>query len=516
MQVHGNHDRDPFGIERTAVNHRANDRNHDVDDFQEVQNKAQNEQNQHHQQEDREFVIKRFQELLDIMFPPERDDHKVQQLRSDQNGEHHRRNLGGFAHDGGQHPGGEQHPARIDQTKSREQIGPICSKEGNPAFCGDMIIVDPQIEIHPDQQHHSDGRSCIQDDLTRFALILKLAIGRQHHRTASAQCGRRGWVGDPAKDRPQNRHDQNQRREHHTDQFVFRGTGCCFLAAIQRQNQRDQDQDQRRPSRGGWADQQHIHQRHQQQAKRPNDQRLGIRRRGNTASQQQGQAEHDDDRGNSGPDRGSVRDLFRLQLRDFFLAQFLGFGHATGFVDGLLFGHGLIPRGLAMQVDHRRLTFCGHVGAQAGILSRFGKTGYGGALIANHTQFSQQHRPRNQGDRQTDKPSKAFAAADRFVIGMTQFDSGGFFRVKQRENKRISRIQHRQQDTRQHCGLEQCPHRYHSRFTQIGQRIGTTCADGAGLLCGGIQIPCQRPQQNDHDGRRDDLPQRPRGRNHPG
>ena len=50
---------------------------------------TQDEQHQHHDDEDLQLAIERFQELLDVVLPAEGNHHEVQQLRPDQDGEHH-------------------------------------------------------------------------------------------------------------------------------------------------------------------------------------------------------------------------------------------------------------------------------------------------------------------------------------------------------------------------------------------------------------------------------------------
>lgn len=100
LQVHRNHDRHPLRIESAAVDHRPDDRDHDVDDLEEVEHEAQHKEHQHHDQEDRQLVVEAFQPLLDVVFATKGDHHKVQQLRSDQDGKYHRGHLGRLADHG--------------------------------------------------------------------------------------------------------------------------------------------------------------------------------------------------------------------------------------------------------------------------------------------------------------------------------------------------------------------------------------------------------------------------------
>ncbi len=129
-----------FGIKRAAIDHRPDDRDHDVDDLKEIEHEAQHEQHQHHDQEDRQFVVEAAQELLDVVLAAKGDHHKVQQLRADQDGEDHRGHLGRLAHHRRQHARGEQDPAGEQQPEQRKEIGDLGDEEGDPVFEADTLV----------------------------------------------------------------------------------------------------------------------------------------------------------------------------------------------------------------------------------------------------------------------------------------------------------------------------------------------------------------------------------------
>ena len=90
MQIDRDHDRHPGRIKGAAINDRPDNRHDDVNDLKKIQNKAEDEQQNHHNQEDGDLIVEAAQILLDVMLTPIRDHHKVQHLRSDEDGEHHR------------------------------------------------------------------------------------------------------------------------------------------------------------------------------------------------------------------------------------------------------------------------------------------------------------------------------------------------------------------------------------------------------------------------------------------
>ena len=97
LKIDRNHDRHPFWIHRAAVNHRPDNRDHDVYDLKKVEDKPKHEKNQHDNQEHKPFLIKAAQELLDVMLSTKGNQNQVQHLTADQNGEHHRCHFGRLA-----------------------------------------------------------------------------------------------------------------------------------------------------------------------------------------------------------------------------------------------------------------------------------------------------------------------------------------------------------------------------------------------------------------------------------
>ena len=91
------------------------------------------------------------------MLPTKTDDHEVQQLRADEDRKHHRSDLGRLAHHRAKHTGGVEDPAGEQQPEERVEIGRVGQEEGGPAFGADVVKIDPQIEIHPDQDADDDG-----------------------------------------------------------------------------------------------------------------------------------------------------------------------------------------------------------------------------------------------------------------------------------------------------------------------------------------------------------------------
>ncbi len=210
------------------------------------------------------------------MLTTERDHHKVQQLRSDQDGKHHRGHLGRFAHNRCQNPAGEQHPAAIEQAEEGIEIGELGKGKGNPGFKADGFLSNPQIEIHPDQDTDQDRESGPDHDLARLVLVLQLAIGRKHDRTTGPKRRCRRRVGDTAQDRAQNRNNQNQRWEHHADQFVFGQTRRSSLAPIEGNRQRTGHQHECHARRRDRRDQEHVDQDRKDQTDSANQQRTRI------------------------------------------------------------------------------------------------------------------------------------------------------------------------------------------------------------------------------------------------
>ena len=221
LQVHGDHDGHPFGIERTAIDHRSHDGHHDVDDFEEIEHEAQHEKHQHHDQEDLELVVKALEELLDVMLPAERDHHEVQKLRCDQDGKDHTGDLRRLAHRRAENAGLVQDPAAVKQTEEGVEIRRIRRKEADPAFGADIFKVDPQVKVDADQDHDRHREGGIDDDLAGFVLFLELTIRCQHDRTRRTESRSRRRIGDAAKDRAKNGDNQNQWWEHDADQLVL-------------------------------------------------------------------------------------------------------------------------------------------------------------------------------------------------------------------------------------------------------------------------------------------------------
>ena len=114
----------------------------DVNDLKEIEHKPQNKQHQHHNQEDRQLIVKALEELLDVVLTAKANDHKVQQLRPDQDGKHHRGHFGRLAHNRGQHAWGVKYIAAEQQAKHRVKIRTIRYEEGKPAFRSHVVLID--------------------------------------------------------------------------------------------------------------------------------------------------------------------------------------------------------------------------------------------------------------------------------------------------------------------------------------------------------------------------------------
>ena len=93
-------------------------------------------------------IVKAAQILLDVMLAAIRDDHKVQYLRSDQYGEHHRSDLRCLADNRSQHVTLIQHQTGHQKAEQRIEIHAIGKQEGNPCFWQDLFGADAKIEIN--------------------------------------------------------------------------------------------------------------------------------------------------------------------------------------------------------------------------------------------------------------------------------------------------------------------------------------------------------------------------------
>ena len=289
MQVHRDHDRHPLGIKRAAIDHRPDNRDHDVDDLKEIQHKPQHKQHQHHDQEHRQLIVERLQELLDIVFPTKADHHQVQQLRPDQDGEHHRGHFGGFAHNRGQNTRGVQDPAAEQQTEHRIEIGTIRHKEGKPAFKAHPFLIDTQVKVDADQNRDDDCQGGPDDHLGASVLVLQLAIGSQHDRATCPQRRCRCGVGDATQNRAQHRDDQYQRRKDHADQFILGTEPCGIDHTIEDHRKRDQHDHHHGPCGTERPNQRDVHKHRQHHTDATDNQWPRIRGRRHTARRGQEQ-----------------------------------------------------------------------------------------------------------------------------------------------------------------------------------------------------------------------------------
>ena len=116
-------------------------RDHDVNDLKEIKHKAQDKQNQHHDQEDCELIVEltsgtagcnaRRQMLITTRFS---------NCEPNQDGEHHRRHLGRLAHNRAQNSRrGVQNIAAEQQTKQPRRDMHHRHKEGKPAFRAHIV-----------------------------------------------------------------------------------------------------------------------------------------------------------------------------------------------------------------------------------------------------------------------------------------------------------------------------------------------------------------------------------------
>ena len=82
LQVHRDHDRHPFRVERTTVNDGADNWDNDVNDLKEIKHEPEHEEHEHHDQENRQLIVETLEELLDIVLATEGNHDKVQDLRA--------------------------------------------------------------------------------------------------------------------------------------------------------------------------------------------------------------------------------------------------------------------------------------------------------------------------------------------------------------------------------------------------------------------------------------------------
>ena len=151
----------------------------------------------------------------------------------------------------------------------------------------------------------------------------------EHDRPCRTQSRRRCWVGNTAKDRSQNRNDQNQRREHHPQQFVLRHPHHSNPTAINGEGKRKGEVDPRCTRTGRGRDEQHIHRKGQGHANPTDQQRTRVLIRRNTACCGQDQCQDKKDCRHARPDRCRIGNRSLASRNHFLFGQFAGFTCCT-------------------------------------------------------------------------------------------------------------------------------------------------------------------------------------------
>ena len=312
------------------------------------------------------------------------DHHQVQELRADEDGKDHRGHLGRFPHDGAQNLTTQQHVAAVEDAEHREEIGTIGCKEGHVAFKGHLRLVDAQIKVDANQDHHNDREARPDDQLAGFLLICQTAIGRQQQCTPCPK--RRGWcwVGDTTKDGPEHRHDQNQRWEHHAQEFVLGQEAAGIGHAIAHDRKWDHHQDHGDARAGRWRDQEKINQEHQRATGQTDVKPARICTWCNTACGGQNQSEENNQRRDTRANRRGRVYTFRKDRRAFFVGQLGGFFQTALRVNRRLLSNSFVPGQLTMQINHRGFTLVRYSGPQRRRFATIREAVHNDGLAADH------------------------------------------------------------------------------------------------------------------------------------
>ena len=170
-----------------------------------------------------------------------------------------------------------------------------------------------------------------------------------------------------------------------------------------------------------------------------------------------------------------------------------------------------------MAIDHRRTAGVRHVGPQLRLLGLRGHRGDERVLGSRNAGGKGTDGHADDEDRNDEVPDQPMVRPLERRGGPTiaQHRRRAVWK-HERKAEGVGAVERREEETGQDRRLKERAHGQHRRLTQIGERVRTAEILRPFLLRRRIEIPGERPEQDDHDRGRDDLPERTRGRNHAG